>query len=90
MIAALSRFFELELQSGRLQTGDPEVLARMLMGSLHHFCMAEVVAEGPVGRLDASEYAAQIVEVLLRAAGLGDAPRRAARRASERKKDESE
>src|SRR5262245_18978571 len=41
VIAAISRFFELELESGRLRGADPEVLARMLMGSLHHFCMGE-------------------------------------------------
>jgi AcrR family transcriptional regulator len=81
VIAALRRFFELEMESGRLRDLDAELLARMLMGSLHHFVMGEVIAGGPVGRLSAEQYAAQVVEVLLRAAGFNASRRRAPRRA---------
>lgn len=70
VIAALTRFFELEVQSGRLGGGLAEVLARMFMGSLHHFVMGEVFAEGPVGKLDAAEFARGVVDVLLRSAAL--------------------
>lgn len=80
VIAALRRFFELELTSGRLRDGDPELLARMLIGSLHHFVMGEVVAGGPVGQLSAEQYATQVVDVLLRAAGFNGAKRRTTRR----------
>lgn len=68
VIAALTRFFALEVQSGRLGAGAPEVLARMFMGSLHHFVMAEVFSEGPVGKLSAAEFAREVVDVLLRSA----------------------
>jgi AcrR family transcriptional regulator len=80
VLGALQRFFELELASGRLREVDAELLARMLMGSLHHFVMAEVVAGGPVGHLNAEQYAAQVVDVLLRAAGFNGSGRRSARR----------
>lgn len=79
VIAALTRFFALEVESGRLREGDPEVLARMLMGSLHHFVMAEVFAGGPLGKLSAAEFAGEVVDVLLRSAALV-APARAASR----------
>src|SRR5699024_11968239 len=53
---SLRRFFQLELESGRLRELDAELLARMLMGSLHHFVMGEVIAGGPVGHLSAEQY----------------------------------
>ena len=89
VVAALRRFFELELESGRLREGDPEVLARMLTGSLHHFVMGEVFAEGPLGRLSAAEYAGGVVDVLLRSAAFGEvarqpSQRRAGKRAGKR------
>ena len=74
VIGALSRFFELELKAGRLQLGEPEVLARMLMGSLHHFVMGEAIAGEPVGRFTAAEYAAHVVDALLRSAAVVAAP----------------
>jgi AcrR family transcriptional regulator len=80
VIAALRRFFQLELESGRLRELDAELLARMLMGSLHHFVMGEVIAGGPVGHLSAEQYAAQVVDVLLRAAGFNGSRRRSPRR----------
>jgi AcrR family transcriptional regulator len=80
VIAALRRFFELELESGRLRGVDAELLARMLMGSLHHFVMGEVFADGPVGRMSAEQFAAQVVDVLLSAAGFTGSGRRASRR----------
>jgi len=87
VIAALRRFFELELERGRVREADPELLARMLMGSLHHFVMAEVLAEGPVGRLKAAEYARGVVDVLLRAAAFSGAePTPSRRRAGKRER----
>ena len=86
VIAALQRFFEAEQESGRLCDADAELLARMLMGSLHHFVMGEVVAGGPVGQLSAKRYAAQVVDVLLRAAGFNGSQRRSRRRTGVREK----
>jgi AcrR family transcriptional regulator len=70
VIGSLRRFFELEFAAGRLQQGEPEVLARMLMGSLHHFVMGEAIAGEPVGSFSAPEYAVHVVDSLLRSAGL--------------------
>lgn len=87
VIGALRRFFELEFASGRLRAGEPEVLARMLMGSLHHFVMGEAIAGEPVGSFSAPDYAAHVVDSLLRSAGL-EAPAR--RTQGGKKKQEAE
>ena len=79
VIAALTSFFALEVESGRLRDSDPEVLARMFMGSLHHFVMAEVFVGGPIGKLGAAEFVGEVVDVLLRSAA-GVAPARATSR----------
>jgi AcrR family transcriptional regulator len=89
VIAALRRFFELELERGRLCEAEPELLARMLMGSLHHFVMGEVFAVGPVGQLSAAEYAAGVVDVLLRAAGFSGSARAPSRQRAGKSKSKS-
>lgn len=86
VVGALSRFFQLEFESGRLRTGEPEVLARMLVGSLHHFVMAEAVAGEPLGSFSAPEYAAHVVEALLRSAGLA-APAERSRQGGKKKRE---
>jgi hypothetical protein len=40
------------------------------MGSLHHFVMGEAIAGEPVGSFTAPEYAAHVVDSLLRSAEL--------------------
>ncbi len=47
VIGALTTFFEIEMAGGRLRSADPEVMSRMLLGSLHHFCMIELFAGTP-------------------------------------------
>jgi hypothetical protein len=37
----------------------------MLIGSLHHFCMTELLVGGPRSGLTHSEFAAQVVDVML-------------------------
>ncbi len=68
VVAALHRFFQLEFEAGRLQVGEPEVMARMLVGSLHHFVIGEAIAGEPLGSFAAAEYAAHVVDTLLRSA----------------------
>ena len=65
VLAALSAFFGAEMSAGRLRRVDPEVMSRMLIGSLHHFCMIELFVGGPRSRLTHREYAEQVVDVLL-------------------------
>jgi AcrR family transcriptional regulator len=66
VISAITAFFAAEMQSGRLRVGNPELPARMLLGSLHQFCMSELFARDALG-LSPSEFTSQVVDVLLRA-----------------------
>jgi AcrR family transcriptional regulator len=65
VIGALSAFFVAEMNAGRLRRAEPEVMARMLMGSLHHFCMIELFTGEPKSGLSHREFAEQVVDVLL-------------------------
>jgi len=65
VLGALSAFFAIEMNAGRLRRADPEVMSRMLIGSLHHFCMTELFVGEPRSRLTHREYAEQVVDVLL-------------------------
>jgi AcrR family transcriptional regulator len=40
-LSALRGYLESEMASGRLRRGPAETMARMLIGSLHHYCMIE-------------------------------------------------
>lgn len=37
-------YFEAQVESKRLRKIDPEIVARCFLGSLHHFCMVQVIA----------------------------------------------
>jgi AcrR family transcriptional regulator len=65
VLGALNAFFARQLEVGRLRVAEPEVMSRMLIGSLHHFCMTELFVGGPRSGLSHSEFAAQVVDVLL-------------------------
>ena len=64
VIGAITTFFEAEMSAGRLRRRNAEVLARLLLGSLHHFCVSEHVAPGVVG-MSAPDFARETVDVLL-------------------------
>jgi AcrR family transcriptional regulator len=66
VVRAISAFFEAEMDAGRLRRRNPEVLARMLLGSLHHYCVSELVARD-VGGLSLPSFAREVVDVLLAA-----------------------
>ncbi len=65
VLGALCSFFALEMNAGRLHRSEPEVMARMLIGSLHHFCMTELFVGEPRSRFTHREFAEQVVDVLL-------------------------
>lgn len=73
VVRAISAFFQAEMDGGRLRRKDPEVLARMLLGSLHHYCLSELVAQD-VGGFTLPNFAKDVVDVLLAAdvEGCGD------------------
>jgi AcrR family transcriptional regulator len=63
-VRAITAFFAAEMDLGRLRRKNPELLARMLLGSLHHFCVSELVARD-VGGISLSDFAREVVDVLL-------------------------
>lgn len=67
--ANLRDFFAREIEAGRLRA-KAEVLSRVFMGSLHHFCMTELIfADEPqVRALTADDYVEALVDLLLRGA----------------------
>jgi AcrR family transcriptional regulator len=65
VLGALSSFFAIEMNAGRLRRTEPEVMSRMLIGSLHHFCMTELFTGEPRSRFTHREFAEQVVDVLL-------------------------
>ena len=65
ILGGLSSFFATEMRAGRLRAAEPEVLSRMLIGSLHHFCMTELFMGQAISRLTPHQFAEQVVDVLL-------------------------
>jgi AcrR family transcriptional regulator len=65
MLGALSRYLEAEMQGGRLRRAPPETMSRMLIGSLHHYCMIEHFMGGPSRSPSHRQFAEQVVDVLL-------------------------
>ena len=65
VLAALGGFFAAEMEKGRLRRAEPEVMSRMLIGTLHHFCMTELFMGEPKSRLTHRDFAEQVVDVLL-------------------------
>jgi AcrR family transcriptional regulator len=64
VLSAVSGYFQAEMRAGRLRASNPEVPARMLLGSLHQFCMSELFARDASG-LSLTEFATEVVDVLL-------------------------
>jgi AcrR family transcriptional regulator len=76
-LGAVTAFFEAEMCLERIRRMNPEVLARMLLGSLHQFCMSELFSGRDTGPLSLSEFASEVVDVLLAATRCeAPAPRR--------------
>ena len=67
VLGALSSFFAKEMSLGRLRRAEPEVLSRILIGSLHHFCMTELFMGVAAGRFKPREFAGHVADVLLAA-----------------------
>jgi AcrR family transcriptional regulator len=79
VVRAISDYFEAEMVGGRIERRNPEVLARMLLGSLHHYCMSELFARD-VGTLTLTQFAEEVVDVLLDAGRANDRRARVAAR----------
>jgi AcrR family transcriptional regulator len=70
VLRAVRAFFEAELRGGRLCQCDPDLLARVLLGSLHQYCLSELFASEP-GAPSPSEFSRAVVDLLL---GANQAP----------------
>ena len=75
------RFFERELEARQLHAEKAELLARIFMGSLHHYCMAELFLGSSEISPSREDFTEGLVDVLLNAAGY--APSRRAHRRTE-------
>lgn len=65
---AIRDVFAKEIATGRLGAADPELLARVFMGSLHQYCMSEILlVRDEAGRLSPRAFAEGLVDLLLRA-----------------------
>jgi AcrR family transcriptional regulator len=66
---AVRGFFEAEMRGGRLRKMDPEVLTRIFMGSLHHYCLSELFGLMESGNyLTPPQFARGLADTLLAAA----------------------
>jgi hypothetical protein len=65
VLGALTAFFRDEMAAGRLRRADPEAMGRMLLGSLHHFCMSELFVGDRIGGLTLEQFGESVVDVLL-------------------------
>ena len=77
------RFFERELDARQLHADKAELLARIFMGSLHHYCMAELLLGPSEISPSREDFTEGLVDVLLNAAGY-EPPQAPARRAHRR------
>jgi AcrR family transcriptional regulator len=65
VVSALAQYFDAEMRGGRMRKVDSEVVARMLLGSLHHYCMIELFVGAASERLTHHEFAQHVVDTLL-------------------------
>lgn len=65
VIGAITAFFAAEMRAGRIRSGNAEVLARMLLGSVHQFCMNELFSGEAERTLSAEQFCREVVNVLL-------------------------
>jgi AcrR family transcriptional regulator len=72
-LSALTRYLEAEMAAGRLRLVPAETMSRMLIGSLHHYCMIEHFVGKPNSSLTHREFAEQVVDVLLATGDLAGA-----------------
>ena len=64
LLRELATYIEAEMRLGRIRSADPRVLARMLVGSTHHYVFLNQV--GLQAQLPADAFARDLVETLWR------------------------
>ena len=79
VIKALAAYFEHEMEQGRLRQMDGEVLARTLLGSVHHFAMTRILFEdGDGATMPEGMFVRGLADLILNGAALPETsePRR--------------
>jgi AcrR family transcriptional regulator len=72
----LGEYFDGEMRAGRLRRADPELLARIFLGSLQNYVFTELVLRAQsVLPLPSQTYVRGVVDLLLHGAGAPAAPR---------------
>ena len=79
MIGLLSRYFEAEMQAGRLRELQGEILARTFLGGITQFVMSAHMTPPP-SQLDTPTFLRGLIDVLLHGAVEASKPRRARKR----------
>ena len=77
---ALISFFRAQIAAGRLAERSPEVLARVFLGSVHHYCFSEIVGiDSTRSRMSVANFARALVDLLMCApCQAGPSPRKRA------------
>ncbi|MGM0556620.1 MAG: TetR/AcrR family transcriptional regulator [Myxococcota bacterium] len=65
-IRTLTRFFAAHQRAGRLKNFDPEIAARMFLGSIFHFCFSECVGINQFAPMPERSYVRGVVDTILR------------------------
>jgi AcrR family transcriptional regulator len=73
-LKVLTRYFEREMDLGRIRRFDPEVAARVVLGALLNYVFSELIHPGARRPTDPGRYARRLVDVLWR--GLAPVPAR--------------
>lgn len=71
---AVCEFFTRELAARNLGEEKAELLARIFMGSLHHYCMSELFAAASTSSVSRTQFTEGLVDVLLTALGYNTEP----------------
>ena len=61
---ALVDYFEKEMKAGRIRSGDPEITARALLGSLHHLVFMKIMEGGRATPAEMDRQVEELVDLL--------------------------
>ena len=75
VLKALGSYFELQMERGKLRQMDAEVLARALLGSVHHFVMTRMLLEeGDGAAMPEGMFVRGLADLLLNGAAASEMP----------------
>ena len=75
ILKTLGGYFEQQMQNGKLRQMDPEVLARALLGAVHHFVMTRILLEdGDSTAMPEGMFVRGLADLLLNGAVALEAP----------------